>query len=156
MVGNIITKFYINMMKKLYLLIIFFFLFYCSKSAIAEQKAIDLNPIKETSVVTEKNTQSQYISYEMVKNLSLDDALEKFPSYKKETYILGTTQGLLTEFRIGLLNIFKQDEIKQRKIKITEITWQINAEENLTVWYHLQKDQWLPIDHYIWHKDSLF
>ncbi len=144
------------MMKKLYLLIIFFFLFYGSKSAIAEQKAIDVNPIKETSVVKEKNTQSQYISYEMVKNLSLDDALEKFPSYKKETYILGTTQGLLTEFRIGLLNIFKQDEIKQGKIKITEITWQINAVENLTVWYHLQKEQWLPIDHYIWHKDSLF
>ncbi|MBI0102696.1 hypothetical protein [Gilliamella sp. W8145] len=143
-------------MKKLYLLIIFFFLFYGSKSAIAEQKAIDVNPIKETSVVKEKNTQSQYISYEMVKNLSLDDALEKFPSYKKETYILGTTQGLLTEFRIGLLNIFKQDEIKQGKIKITEITWQINAVENLTVWYHLQKEQWLPIDHYIWHKDSLF
>ena len=156
MVGNKITKFYNNMMKKLYLLIIFFFLFYSSKSAIAEQKAIDLNPIKETSVVPEKNTQSQYISYEMVKNLSLDDALEKFPSYKKETYILGTTQGLLTEFRIGLLNIFKQDEIKQGKIKITEITWQINAVENLTVWYHLQKEQWLPIDHYIWHKDSLF
>ena len=144
------------MMKKLYLLIIFFFLFYGSKSAIAEQKAIDVNPIKETSVVKEKNTQSQYISYEMVKNLSLDDALEKFPSYKKETYILGTTQGLITEFRIGLLNIFKQDEIKQGKIKITEITWQINAVENLTVWYHLQKEQWLPIDHYIWHKDSLF
>lgn len=143
-------------MKKLYLLIIFFFLFYGSKSAIAEQKAIDVNPIKETSVVKEKNTQSQYISYEMVKNLSLDDALEKFPSYKKETYILGTTQGLITEFRIGLLNIFKQDEIKQGKIKITEITWQINAVENLTVWYHLQKEQWLPIDHYIWHKDSLF
>ncbi|WP_294884303.1 hypothetical protein, partial [uncultured Gilliamella sp.] len=144
------------MMKKLSLLIIFFFLFYGSKSAIAEQKAIDVNPIKETSVVKEKNTQSQYISYEMVKNLSLDDALEKFPSYKKETYILGTTQGLITEFRIGLLNIFKQDEIKQGKIKITEITWQINAVENLTVWYHLQKEQWLPIDHYIWHKDSLF
>ncbi|WLT07491.1 hypothetical protein [Gilliamella apis] len=144
------------MMKKLSLLIIFFFLFYGSKSAIAEQKAIDVNPIKETSAVKEKNTQSQYISYEMVKNLSLDDALEKFPSYKKETYILGTTQGLITEFRIGLLNIFKQDEIKQGKIKITEITWQINAVENLTVWYHLQKEQWLPIDHYIWHKDSLF
>ena len=143
-------------MKKLYLLIIFFFLFYGSNSAIAEQKAIDVNPIKETSVVKEKNTQSQYISYEMVKNLSLDDALEKFPSYKKETYILGTTQGLLTEFRIGLLNIFKQDEIKQGEIKITEITWQINAVENLTVWYHLQKEQWLPIDNYIWHKDSLF
>ena len=144
------------MMKKHYLLIILFFLFYGSKSAIAEQKAIDVNPIKETSVVKEKNTQSQYISYEMVKNLSLVDALEKFPSYKKETYILGTTQGLITEFRIGLLNIFKQDEIKQGKIKITEITWQINAVENLTVWYHLQKEQWLPIDHYIWHKDSLF
>lgn len=143
-------------MKKLSLLIIFFFLFYGSNSAIAEQKAIDVNPIKETSAVKEKNTQSQYISYEMVKNLSLDDALEKFPSYKKETYILGTTQGLITEFRIGLLNIFKQDEIKQGKIKITEITWQINAVENLTVWYHLQKEQWLPIDHYIWHKDSLF
>lgn len=143
-------------MKKHYLLIILFFLFYGSKSAIAEQKAIDVNPIKETSVVKEKNTQSQYISYEMVKNLSLVDALEKFPSYKKETYILGTTQGLITEFRIGLLNIFKQDEIKQGKIKITEITWQINAVENLTVWYHLQKEQWLPIDHYIWHKDSLF
>ena len=156
MVGNIITKFYNNMMKKLYLLIIFFFLFYSSKSAIAEQKAIDVNPIKETSVVKEKNTQSQYISYEMVKNLSLDDALGKFPSYKKETYILGTNEGLITEFRIGLLNIFKQDEIKQGKIKITEITWQINAVENLTVWYHLQKEQWLPIDHYIWHKDSLF
>ena len=82
--------------------------------------------------------------------------LEKFPSYKKETYILGTNEGLITEFRIGLLNIFKPDEIQQGNIKITEITWQINTKENLTVWYHLQKEQWLPIDHYIWDKDLLF
>ena len=143
------------MMNKYYLLIIFF-LFYGSNSAIAEQKPIDINPIKETSIVTKINTQSQYTSYDMIKNLSRDDTLKKFPSYKKETYILGTNEGLITEFRIGLLNIFKPDEIKQGKIKITEITWQINAKENLTVWYHLQKEQWLPIDHYIWDKDLLF
>ena len=143
------------MMNKYYLLIIFF-LFYGSKSAIAEQKPIDINPIKEASIVTKTNTQSQYTSYDMIKNLSRDDTLKKFPSYKKETYILGTNEGLITEFRIGLLNIFKPEEIQQGNIKITEITWQINAKENLTVWYHLQKEQWLPIDHYIWDKDLLF
>ena len=143
------------MMNKYYLLIIFF-LFYGSNSAIAEQKPIDINHIKEASIVTKTNTQFQYTSYDLIKNLSMDDALKKFPSYKKETYILGTNEGLITEFRIGLLNIFKPDEIKQGKIKITEITWQINAKENLTVWYHLQKEQWLPIDHYIWDKDLLF
>ena len=143
------------MMNKYYLLIIFF-LFYGSNSAIAEQKPIDINHIKEASIVTKTNTQFQYTSYDLIKNLSMDDALKKFPSYKKETYILGTNEGLITEFRIGLLNIFKPDEIKQGKIKITEITWQINTKENLTVWYHLQKEQWLPIDHYIWDKDLLF
>ena len=143
------------MMNKYYLLIIFF-LFYGSNSAMAEQKPIDINPIKEASIVTKTNIQSQYTSYDMIKNLSRDDTLKKFPSYKKETYILGTNEGLITEFRIGLLNIFKPYEIKQGKIKITEITWQINAKENLTVWYHLQKEQWLPIDHYIWDKDLLF
>ena len=143
------------MMNKYYLLIIFF-LFYGSNSAMAEQKPIDINPIKEASIVTKINTQSQYTSYDLIKNLSMDDALKKFPSYKKETYILGTNEGLITEFRIGLLNIFKPDEIQQGNIKITEITWQINTKENLTVWYHLQKEQWLPIDHYIWDKDLLF
>ncbi|OCG05748.1 hypothetical protein A9G15_01155 [Gilliamella apis] len=143
------------MMNKYYLLIIFF-LFYGSNSAMAEQKPIDINPIKEASIVTKTNTQSQYTSYDMIKNLSRDDTLKKFPSYKKETYILGTNEGLITEFRIGLLNIFKPDEIQQGNIKITEITWQINTKENLTVWYHLQKEQWLPIDHYIWDKDLLF
>ncbi|MBI0157350.1 MULTISPECIES: hypothetical protein [Gilliamella] len=122
----------------------------------AEQKPIDINPIKEASIVTKTNIQSQYTSYDMIKNLSRDDTLKKFPSYKKETYILGTNEGLITEFRIGLLNIFKPDEIQQGNIKITEITWQINTKENLTVWYHLQKEQWLPIDHYIWDKDLLF
>ena len=122
----------------------------------AEQKAIEVNPIKEASIVTKTNTQFQYTSYDLIKNLSMDDALKKFPSYKKETYILGTNEGLITEFRIGLLNIFKPDEIQQGNIKITEITWQINTKENLTVWYHLQKEQWLPIDHYIWDKDLLF
>ena len=144
------------MMKKFYLLIIFLLPFYTSNSAMAEEKAIEVNPIKEASIVTKINTQFQYTSYDLIKNLSMDDALKKFPSYKKETYILGTNEGLITEFRIGLLNIFKPDEIKQGKIKITEITWQINAKENLTVWYHLQKEQWLPIDHYIWDKDLLF
>ena len=144
------------MMKKFYLLIIFLLPFYRSNSAMAEEKAIEVNPIKEASIGTKINTQSQYTSYDLIKNLSMDDALKKFPSYKKETYILGTNEGLITEFRIGLLNIFKPDEIKQGKIKITEITWQINAKENLTIWYHLQKEQWLPIDHYIWDKDLLF
>ena len=114
------------MMNKYYLLIIFF-LFYGSNSAMAEQKAIEVNPIKEASIVTKTNTQFQYTSYDLIKNLSMDDALKKFPSYKKETYILGTNEGLITEFRIGLLNIFKPDEIQQGNIKITEITWQINA-----------------------------
>ncbi len=63
-------KFHINKYdEKLYLLIIFF-LFYGSNSAIAEQKAIEVNPIKEASIVTKINTQPQYTSYDMIKNLS--------------------------------------------------------------------------------------
>lgn len=65
------------MMKKFYLLIIFLLPFYRSNSAMAEEKAIEVNPIKEASIVTKINTQSQYTSYDLIKNLSMDDALKK-------------------------------------------------------------------------------
>lgn len=63
---------------------------------------------------------------------------------------------MISEFRIGLRNTFTEKEIENRDILIREVTWSSNKDENLTIWYEKKQDQWVLVDHFIWHKDALF
>lgn len=96
------------------------------------------------------------MSYELIKNMSLENVVRDYPPIATETFILGKEGGIITEFRVGLLDIFKADEIKKNNITIKEMTWKINTEQNLTVWYQEKNTQWIPIDHLIWDNNTEF
>lgn len=144
-------------MKNIFLLLATLITFSCNKSHIENFENTDItNTAKNHAIKTPTRRQTQPISYELIKNMSMENAVRDNPPIAAETFILGKEGGFITEFRTGLLDIFKTDEIKKNNIPIKEITWKINTKQNLTVWYQEKNTQWIPIDHLIWDNNTEF
>lgn len=101
--------------------------------------------------------------YTTFKDISYEDIVQKYfdkPNYrpiKETTFIMGVgTDGYINEFRVGLLNIFSEKEIQERDIVIKEVTWEINENDYLTIWYKRENKKWIPIDHIIYDKHTRF
>lgn len=120
-----------------------------TKSLEASYKTDTLNV--NTEFITEKN-----INLNQIQQIPVNTLVSKYPPLTDSTFILGKGDGVISEFRIGLRNTFTEKEIENRDILIREVTWSSNKDENLTIWYEKKQDQWVLVDHFIWHKDALF
>lgn len=120
-----------------------------TKSLEASYKTDTLNV--NTEFITEKN-----INLNQIQQIPVNTLVSKYPPLTDSTFILGKGDGVISEFRIGLRNTFTEKEIENRDIIIREVTWSSNKDENLTIWYEKKQDQWVLVDHFIWHKDALF
>lgn len=143
-----------------YTLFIFLF-FQCTKKAEHHKKIKEI----ESQKVEQANKDTAYIEYEKIKNLSYDivmDSLSKIPlpnkkiPYAQETFILGGDNGVISEFRMGLLDIHTIEEIKNNDILIKEVHWEISSTHNFTIWYERKNREWKPINNMIWDKSSEF
>lgn len=123
----------------------------CNKTKSLEEsyKTDTLNV--NTEFITEKN-----INLNQIQQIPVNTLVSKYPPLTDSTFILGKGDGVISEFRIGLRNTFTEKEIENRDIIIREVTWSSNKDENLTIWYEKKQDQWVLVDHAIWHKDALF
>lgn len=123
----------------------------CNKTKSLEEsyKTDTLNV--NTEFITEKN-----INLNQIQQIPVNTLVSKYPPLTDSTFILGKGDGVISEFRIGLRNTFTEKEIENRDILIREVTWSSNKDENLTIWYEKKQDQWVLVDHAIWHKDALF
>ncbi|ORF35864.1 hypothetical protein [Snodgrassella alvi] len=123
----------------------------CNKTKSLEEsyKTNTLNV--NTEFITEKN-----INLNQIQQIPVNTLVSKYPPLTDSTFILGKGDGVISEFRIGLRNTFTEKEIENRDILIREVTWSSNKDENLTIWYEKKQDQWVLVDHFIWHKDALF
>lgn len=123
----------------------------CNKTKSLEEsyKTDTLNV--NTEFITEKN-----INLNQIQQIPVNTLVSKYPPLTDSTFILGKGDGVISEFRIGLRNTFTEKEIENRDILIREVTWSSNKDENLTIWYEKKQDQWVLVDHLIWHKDALF
>ena len=157
MISN--TTFYIvQIMKNILFIVVVLMTFSCNKSPITNPKSVDKSKIirKVESTQPQNNMQTNPITYELIKDMHIEDVIRQYPPILDEIFILGKEGGTITEFRIGLLNIFKVEEIENNNIKIREVTWDINSKQNLTVWYNEKDNNWIPIDHFIWDKGIEF
>lgn len=157
MISN--TTFYIvQIMKNILFIVVVLMTFSCNKSPITNPKSVDKSKIirKVESTQPQNNMQTNPITYELIKDMHIEDVIRQYPTILDEIFILGKEGGTITEFRIGLLNIFKVEEIENNNIKIREVTWDINSKQNLTVWYNEKDNNWIPIDHFIWDKGIVF
>ena len=123
----------------------------CNKTKSLEEsyKTDTLNV--NTEFITEKN-----ININQIQQIPVNTLVSKYPPLTDSTFILGKGDGVISEFRISLRNTFTEKEIENRDIIIREVTWSCNQDENLTIWYEKKQDQWVLVDHFIWHKDALF
>lgn len=106
-----------------------------------------------------------YINYNDISHLTYDklmDSLSKIPlpnkkiPYSQETFIIGDDNGAVSEFRMGLLNFYSEEEINRKDIFIKEVNWEISPTHNLTIWYERKNREWKPINHIIWDKTTEF
>lgn len=147
-----------NNMRKIILIVLTTVLIYaCNKSqAIKECSKVPDTLPKNESIRNNKDTIALTIPYNQTKDIPVDNLIKKYPPLRDETFILGKDNGFISEFRMGLANIFKEEEIRKRDIKIREVTWETSKTKNLTIWYEKKDNKWVPIDHFIWDKDSEF
>lgn len=150
-------------MKRLIQILGLFFLI--AFSIRCEKKKENVNLVTKKEAMRNQLNQNMYIKYADIKDLTYDQFRAKytFPSaspklfpYMQETFILGDYDGMITEFRMGLMNHYSEDEIKKKDILIKEVSWEIGTTQNLTVWYERKNKQWIIIDHLIWDKGAEF
>jgi hypothetical protein len=145
-------------MKKSGFVILFILLLSpCNKIKIMEENNHE-NPIIVNKALndSDNDTIKKFIHFNQVKQAPIDCLIKKYPPLWDKTFILGKKDGFITEFRAGLFKFFTQKQIKSRDIKIREVTWASNKEENLTVWFEEKDDKWIPVGHSIWNKRAVF
>lgn len=141
------------MKKTILIVLITVSLYSCNKSQVIKETA----KVNDTITKNELTINSKVkINYNQAKDIPVDNLITKYSPISDETFILGKKDGFITEFRAGLSNIFKEEEIKNKEIKIREITWETSKTQNLTIWYEEKDNKWVPIDHFIWDKESEF
>lgn len=86
--------------------------------------------------------------------LNLNDAKARYgPPFKEKAYKLNEVH--LTEFRITLRNFYSDEEF-QKPIPIREVSWKIENDSLVTVWYENKNEKWIPFDTYSYSKFSEF
>ncbi|GJM54213.1 hypothetical protein RCZ16_25290 [Capnocytophaga catalasegens] len=112
--------------------------------------------------ITEPNVENDSLLQNFEK-LSYDKNIEKhykklgYLLVKETTFLMGDySDGLISEFRIELLNIFSEKGIQEKDILIKEVTWQIDKNNNLTIWYKRENKKWKPLKNFIYNKDTNF
>lgn len=89
-----------------------------------------------------------------LKKRTLRQAIQEFGKpIREEEFVLDEA---LTEFRIGLYNIFSKEERMSRSIYLEEVTWEKDAETNITAWYRKEPENQAAIDAFEWKKTSEF
>lgn len=69
------------------------------------------------------------------------------PAADTARFILGP---VTTEFRIRLLNHFDQADMTDTAPVISEHTWRLNDDQNLTVWFQMHDGSAVYVDHLLW------
>ena len=83
-----------------------------------------------------------------LKSMSRDEALQRFgePAARDE---FDLSQDV-PEFRIELLNLYSSDEIKNGPPRISEVTWALSPQKNLTIWYDRKNGGWAAVHYLEW------
>ncbi len=71
----------------------------------------------------------------------------------QETFIM---DGSLPEFRGNLEHYISKEEYTKDSISIKEVTWSVNRDDNVTIWYQQKENIWKAIDAYNWSKNTEF
>ncbi|MEP4149707.1 MAG: hypothetical protein ABJL73_00285 [Lentilitoribacter sp.] len=73
------------------------------------------------------------ITAEKIKDKSIEQLSQIYGPPTTVEFILDDN---VSEFRVGLLNEFDKDQTASGNLIVNEITFSLNEEDNLTVWYH--------------------
>ena len=145
------------MNKKTLNILLILLLSSCNKiNVLEESHKTDTPKTTMKLAISEGSLMEKNINFSQIQQISVNTLVSKYPPLTDSTFILGKGDGVISEFRIRLRNTFTEKEIENRDILIREVTWSSNKDENLTIWYEKKQDQWVLVDHLIWHKDALF
>lgn len=93
--------------------------------------------------------------FENMMDLSMAEAVARYgePTMSEQFIV----DGALSEFRIGLYNIYPPAAYRSKKITLAELTWEKDGQQNITVWYEADSEgQWRPKHSLEWAKGSEF
>ena len=118
---------------------------------------LSCNARNNTSAESNINVNTQEmdrIHTDTILKLALQDAIDKYGKPESRT-LLNTSEDITSEFRIELRNFYSETELEEG-IAIEELTWSLDKDNNITIWYENRADKWVPKHHLIWDKQSEF
>lgn len=88
-----------------------------------------------------------------IEKLSLEEATQKLGAPETNSFQLSSD---IDEFRIELLNFFTPDELASSPLQITEATWAVAPDQNLTIWYRETDNGPVYQHHLMWNPGQEF
>lgn len=73
------------------------------------------------------------ISAQDIKSKTMDQLIAIYGTPKTVEFVLDDN---VDEFRVGLLNEFDKAQTASGSLIVNEVTFSLNSEDNLTIWYH--------------------
>lgn len=132
-----------------YIFILSIFSFSCFPVKSDTEKEVEKSDIKY-----QISKRMETLNQDTLRKLTLSSAISKYGEPKQREKF-NTKEGIISEFRIELLNHFTDEDIK-KGIEIEELTWTFDSISNITVWYKIEELKVYPIHILIWDKDSEF
>jgi hypothetical protein len=114
---------------------------------------------RDTDRDTSGNERSRIVAetrdYSELKSLTLQEAKQRLGDPKEEAEFELTNA--VGEFRIELLNHFSEDELAQKpRPLIKEVTWHVEGEKDITLWYRKSGNQWEYVHQLEYHPTDEF
>jgi len=116
------------------------------------RQSIKSKPINHANSI---DTEIKDASFSLKKELTLDSAVLYYGCPEKRIQFNLSTAAI-TEFRIGLLNYYNQDQRFSGRYIIEEVTWKKDDSTLVTVWYEKTDSCTFPVDAIIYDKNVCF
>lgn len=94
-------------------------------------------------------TETPTIAAEDLAGKSIAQLTQAYGPPRIETFVLDDN---VDEFRVPLLNRFSKEELEGGKVQLTEATFALDDQNNLTVWFHGAD----YVDHFVYDRLSDF
>ena len=138
-------------MKNNYLYYLLFSLLFGLSCTHSKSKDTNTNKVYDDSI---KLQQMKILHPDSIINIGLSSAIQKYGE-PDSRIIFNSKDEPLSEFRIELQNHFSESQLVSGII-FEELTWALDNNNNLTVWYEANKQNPIPIHYLIWNSGQEF
>ena len=134
-----------------FVILLFVFILAACNEGEASTAAMNSSPSAKQLRANEKTV---FPDFSQVMKLNLEEAVAAYgpPPHRIRTKL----DDLMGEFYVGLEAAFTQAERDSGEVRIHELTWEKDSVNLITVWYHEQSQESVPVNHLVYDREAEF